>query len=230
MKSRGAPSSLSSPKEAHLTTKLRKMRCSPCWGQSCSTPRRRLTQRRRSSGSGWLWCSAAACCLGGPCVPFSSIDGALLGGEAVASCTRASFFIDLLMGLFRGAVFRDGRGARKQPIKQPTEMPTSTMALMGRFPSLMGRFLTLMGRFPDFVPRGRFPSRKSPGKQPVKKRGIKRFLISVEDRRQLRTRQPQNEPGLAFHHGAPQHSMAMRGIPQLSANFPFHLLELIESL
>ena len=56
------------------------------------------------------------------------------------------------MGLFRGAVFRYGGGARKQPIKQPTEMPTSTMALMGRFPSLMGRFPTLMGRFPDFVP------------------------------------------------------------------------------
>ena len=44
------------------------------------------------------------------------------------------------MGLFRGAVFRHGGGARKQPIKQQTEMPTSTMALMGRFPSLMGRF------------------------------------------------------------------------------------------
>ena len=52
--------------------------------------------------------------------------------------------------------FRDGGGARKQPIKQPTGMPTSTMALMGRFPSLMGRFPTLMGRFPDFVQRGRF--------------------------------------------------------------------------
>ena len=35
-----------------------------------------------------------------------------------------------------------------------------------------------MGHFPDFVLRGRFPSRKSPGKQPfLKKRGIKRFLI-----------------------------------------------------
>ena len=56
--------------------------------------------------------------------------------------------IDLLMGLFRGVVFRHSGGARKQPIKQPIEMPTSTMALMGRFPSLMGRFPTLMGRFP----------------------------------------------------------------------------------
>ena len=66
--------------------------------------------------------------------------------------------IDLLMGFFRGAVFRHGGGARKQPIKQSTEMPTSTMVLIGRFPSLMGRFLTLMGRFPDVVLRGRFPS------------------------------------------------------------------------
>ena len=85
--------------------------------------------------------------------------------------------IDLLMGLFRGAVFRHGGGARKQPIKQQTEMPTSTMALMGRFPSLMGRFPTLVGRFPDYVLRGRFTSWKSTGKQPIKKRGIKRFLI-----------------------------------------------------
>ena len=47
---------------------------------------------------------------------------------------------------------------------------------MGRFPSLMGRFPTLMGRFTDFVLRGRFTSWKSTGKQPIKKRGIKRFL------------------------------------------------------
>ena len=59
--------------------------------------------------------------------------------------------IDLLMGLVRGAVFRHGGGAQKQPIKQPTETPTSTLALMGRFPSLMGRFPALMGRFTDFV-------------------------------------------------------------------------------
>ena len=72
--------------------------------------------------------------------------------------TPMILIIDLLMGLFRGAVFRHGGGDRKQPIKQPTEMPTSTMALMGRFPSLMGRFPTLMGRFTDFVLRGRFTS------------------------------------------------------------------------
>ena len=34
-----------------------------------------------------------------------------------------------------------------------------------------------MGRFPEFALMGRFPSRKSPGKQPIKKRGVKRFLI-----------------------------------------------------
>ena len=82
--------------------------------------------------------------------------------------------IDLLMGLFRGAVFCHGGGARKQPIKQPTKMPTSTMVLMGRFPSLMGRFPTLMGRFPDVVLTGH--STSCTGKQPIKKRGIKSFL------------------------------------------------------
>ena len=89
------------------------------------------------------------------------------------------------MGLFRGAVFLHGGGALKQPIKQPTETPTSTLALMGRFPSLMGRFPTLMGRFADFVLRGRFASRKSTGKQPIKKRGIKRFLRNPENRRKI---------------------------------------------
>ena len=62
------------------------------------------------------------------------------------------------MGLFRGAVFRHVGGALKQPIKEPTETPTSTLALMGRFPSLTGRCPTLMGRFTDFVLRGRFTS------------------------------------------------------------------------
>ena len=81
------------------------------------------------------------------------------GSKLILRCiTLWLHFIDLLMGLFRGAVFHHGWGARKQPIKQPTEMPTSTMALMGRFPSLMGRFPTLMGRFTDFVLRGRFAS------------------------------------------------------------------------
>ena len=64
--------------------------------------------------------------------------------------------IDLLMGLFRGAVFRHGGGARKQPIKQPTEMPTSTMALMGRSPLLNGPFSDLNGAFPRFRPKGPF--------------------------------------------------------------------------
>ena len=56
------------------------------------------------------------------------------------------------MGLFRGAVFRHGGGARKQPIKQPTEMPTSTMALMGRFPPLNGPFSDLSGAFSPISP------------------------------------------------------------------------------
>ena len=59
-------------------------------------------------------------------------------------CAIQEIFIDLLMGLFRGAVFRHCKGALKQPIKQPTETPTSTLALMGRFSSLMGRFPTLI--------------------------------------------------------------------------------------
>ena len=63
-----------------------------------------------------------------------------------------------------GAVFRHGGGALKQPIKQPTQTPTSTLALMGRFPSLMGRFPTLMGRFTDFRPKGPFYLLKIPWK------------------------------------------------------------------
>ena len=44
------------------------------------------------------------------------------------------------MGLSRGAVFRHGGGDRKQPIKKPTEMPTSTMGLNGPFPLVNGPF------------------------------------------------------------------------------------------
>ena len=47
-------------------------------------------------------------------------------------------FIDLLMGLFRAAVFQHG-GVREN----------SPLTLMGRFPSLMSRFPTLMGRLPE---------------------------------------------------------------------------------
>ena len=72
------------------------------------------------------------------------------------------------MGLSRGAVFRRGGGARKQPIKQPTDMPTSTMALMGRFPSSMGRFPTLMGRFTDFV-GAVLPLENPPENSPIRK-------------------------------------------------------------
>ena len=72
------------------------------------------------------------------------------------------------MGLFGGAVFQHGGGARKQPIEQSTEVPTSTMVFIGHFPSLMGRFLTLMGRFPDVVLRGRFPLENSLENSPEK--------------------------------------------------------------
>ena len=51
-------------------------------------------------------------------------------------CQR--FFIDLLMGLFRGAVFHHGGVPENCPLK-----------LMGLFPSLKGRFPTLMVRFPE---------------------------------------------------------------------------------
>ena len=70
---------------------------------------------------------------------------------------------DLLMGGFRGAVFR------------PKNSPLSSRPLMGRFPSLMGRFPTLMGRFPDFVLMGRFTSSKSTEKQ-LNKKGALRCL------------------------------------------------------
>ena len=110
---------------------------------------------------------------------WGGTGGGFVGVRGVGGCNgKKNHYIDISMGLFRGAVFRHGLGARKQPIKQPTEMPTSTMALMGRSPSLMGRFPTLMGRFPDFVLRGRFTSSKPTGKQPfLKKRGIKRFSM-----------------------------------------------------
>ena len=102
-----------------------------------------FSAQRRGEGSTWLQEGAGVGFL-------LKIPG--------AGCLRGTLVIDLLMGLFRGAVFRHGGGALKQPIKQPTETPTSTLALMGRLPSLMGRFPTLMGRFTDFVLRGRFTS------------------------------------------------------------------------
>ena len=50
---------------------------------------------------------------------------------------------------------------------------------MGRFPSLMGRLPTLVGLCPECL-SGPFSSWKSPGKQPIKKRGIKRFLSKID--------------------------------------------------
>ena len=99
-----------------------------------------------------------------PCQSYSSSnsssisEGMFFLNLPFSMLIRLPLLIDLLMGLFRGAVFRHDGGALKQPIKQPTETPTSTLSLMGRFRSLMGRFPTLMGRFTDFVLRGRFAS------------------------------------------------------------------------
>ena len=60
----------------------------------------------------------------------------------------AAIFIDLLMGLFRGAVFRHGGGALKQPIKQATENADQHHGLNGPFPLLNGPFSDLNGAFP----------------------------------------------------------------------------------
>ena len=62
------------------------------------------------------------------------------------------------MGLFRGAVFQHGG-----------------------FP-LMGRLSTLMGRFPECL-NGPFSRSKIPGKQPIQKRSIKRFLGAIQARK-----------------------------------------------
>ena len=77
------------------------------------------------------------------------------------------------MGLFRGAVFRHGGGALKQPIKQPTKTPTSTLALMGRFCSLMGRFPTFMGRFTDFVLGAVLPLENPLGNSPLREGALR---------------------------------------------------------
>ena len=61
-----------------------------------------------------------------------------------------SVIIDLLMGLFRGAVFHHGGVPENCPL-----------ALMGRFPSSMGPFLTLMGRFPECLNGPLFRERKT---------------------------------------------------------------------
>ena len=65
--------------------------------------------------------------------------------------------MDLLKGLFRGAVFHHGGVPENSPL-----------ALMVRFPSLMGRSPNAL--------MGRFASWNFPGKQPIKKRGVKRLL------------------------------------------------------
>ena len=61
------------------------------------------------------------------------------------------YFIDLLMGLFKGAVFDHGRLPENSPL-----------ALMGRFPSLMGLFSDLNGQFPRMPCWAVFPLENSP--------------------------------------------------------------------
>ena len=68
--------------------------------------------------------------------------------------------MDLLLGLFRGAVFHYGGVPQNCPL-----------ALMGRFSSSMGCFSTLMGRFPECL-TGPFSLLKSPGKQPPIRKGV----------------------------------------------------------
>ena len=51
-------------------------------------------------------------------------------------------------------------------------MPTSTLALMGRFPSLMGRS-ALMGRFTDFVLRGRLRLENPLENSPLRKGALR---------------------------------------------------------
>ena len=54
----------------------------------------------------------------------------------------------LNLALFRGAVFRHGAAALKQPIKHPNEtLLTIHLGLNGHFPSLNGPFAKLHGAF-----------------------------------------------------------------------------------
>ena len=73
---------------------------------------------------------------------FLSPEGYVCGNSAESSRKISDKLlqkcIDLVMGLFRGAVFHHGGVPENCPL-----------ALMGRFPSLMGRLTTLTGRFPE---------------------------------------------------------------------------------
>ena len=80
-----------------------------------------------------------------------------------------SNLIDLLMGLFREAVFHHGGGPEN-----------CSSAFMGRFPSSMGRFPSLMGRFLECL-NGPFSLLKIPWETAHEEKGIKRFLISTRN-------------------------------------------------
>ena len=76
---------------------------------------------------------------------------------------EAIMAIDLLLGLFRGAVFHCGGLPKNSPLK---------ISLTWLFPFLNDHFPPLMGHFPEYLD-GPFPSQKSPAKQRIKKRPIK---------------------------------------------------------
>ena len=87
--------------------------------------------------------------------------------------------IDLFMGLFRGAIFHHGGSARKQPVKHLTEMPTSTMALTGRFPSL--RSIVVWIRASYCPPSSKFLDLLPPAPpQPVRNRDAQHKLLQIK--------------------------------------------------
>ena len=91
---------------------------------------------------------------------------------------------------------------------------------MGRFPSLLGRFPTLKGRFPAGL-KGPFSLLKILGKQPIKKRGMKRFL--KESRQICRTfvfRVVETVPGIGPHQKGTfgQHCKSQTHLSNVPAN------------
>ena len=81
--------------------------------------------------------------------------------------TFPTLVIDLLLRAFLEVPFSTMAGC-----------PKTAISVNGAFPLLNGPFSDLIAivPFPLMPLMGRFPSCKSPGKQPTKKRSIKRFL------------------------------------------------------
>ena len=69
---------------------------------------------------------------------------------------RVFNIIDLLMGLFRGAVFRYGGGVLKQPTKGADWNADQHLGLNGPFSLVNGPFSDLNGAFHRFRPNGMF--------------------------------------------------------------------------